>query len=250
MKLDCVLTACNLNPLYSEFIPIFVKMWKKLIPDINVKIILVSDTIPPEYLDYSENIILFKPIENISTSFISQYIRLLYPAVLHDINGGILITDMDMLPMNKKYYTKPIENISDDKFLYYRKDEKLKNEYAMCYNIALSKTWSNIFGIQNLDDINQRLLTVYNTRPHKEGHGNIGWNIDQLDLYTSINNWNRYNSHFIQLTDKETKYKRLCRSRFNNHLLRCISKGIFTDYHALRPYSKYKKINDRIYELL
>ena len=41
-----------------------------------------------------------KPIENISTSFISQYIRILYPAILN-YKSGILITDIDMLPMNR-----------------------------------------------------------------------------------------------------------------------------------------------------
>ena len=39
MKLDCILTAVNENPLYIEFIPIFVKTWNKLYPDIDVKII-------------------------------------------------------------------------------------------------------------------------------------------------------------------------------------------------------------------
>lgn len=250
MKLGCVLTACNLNPLYSEFIPIFVRTWKKLIPDINVKIILISDSIPPEYLDYSKNIILFKPIDNISTSFTSQYIRLLYPAVLHDIDGGILITDMDMLPMNKEYYTTPIENISDDKFIHYFNSQVGYQEYAMCYNFGLSKTWSDIFEINSVEDIKERLRSVFNTRPHKDGHGNIGWNIDQLDLYKFINKWDKKNTRFIQLNVNDLNFKRLCRSQFSKGLLKHISEGAFSDYHALRPYSKYKEMNDKIYELL
>jgi len=40
MKLDCVLTAVNENPLYLEFIPIFIKTWNKLYPGIDVKILL------------------------------------------------------------------------------------------------------------------------------------------------------------------------------------------------------------------
>ena len=51
-----------------------------------------------------------------STSFISQYIRLLYPAILNS-EGGVLITDMDMLPMNSDYYIKSIEDINNDKFI-------------------------------------------------------------------------------------------------------------------------------------
>ena len=42
MKLDCVLTAVNENPLYLELVPIFIKSWNKLYPDVDVKIILIA----------------------------------------------------------------------------------------------------------------------------------------------------------------------------------------------------------------
>ena len=54
MKLEYVITSCNLNKLYCDFIPIFVKAWKKLIPDIKVKIILIAEKIPEEYQSYDE----------------------------------------------------------------------------------------------------------------------------------------------------------------------------------------------------
>jgi hypothetical protein len=94
MILDCVITAVNENELYLEFIPIFIKTWNKLYPKIDVKIILIAKKIPIEYSDYINNIILFEPIGNVLTSFISQYIRLLYPCILNYKNG-VLITDME-----------------------------------------------------------------------------------------------------------------------------------------------------------
>ena len=72
LKLDCVLTAVNENRLYLDFIPIFIKTWNKLYPKTDVKIILIMNEIPSDLKEYSKNIIIFKPIENISTSFISQ----------------------------------------------------------------------------------------------------------------------------------------------------------------------------------
>ena len=107
MKLDCVLTAVNDNNMYLDFVPIFIKTWNKLYPLVDVKIILISKEIPEHLKEYQDNIILFEPLSNISTAFISQYIRLLYPAILNYQNG-ILITDIDMLPMNKTYYIKNI----------------------------------------------------------------------------------------------------------------------------------------------
>ena len=46
MKLDCVITSVNNNNLYIDFIPIFIKTWKKLYPTIDVKIILINEEIP------------------------------------------------------------------------------------------------------------------------------------------------------------------------------------------------------------
>ena len=116
MKLDCVITSVNENPLYLEFIPIFIKTWNKLYPNVDVKIILIAKQIPDQYVEYKGNIILFEPIEGILTSFISQFIRLLYPCILH-YQHGVMITDMDMLPMSKTYYTEHIRSFDNSKFI-------------------------------------------------------------------------------------------------------------------------------------
>ena len=119
MKLDCVLTAVNENKLYIQFVPYFIKVWNKIYPDIDIKVILIANSIPEILNEYINNIILFEPIENVSTSFISQYIRLLYPAILNYKNG-IMITDIDIVPMNNIYYTENISNYDNNKFIYLR----------------------------------------------------------------------------------------------------------------------------------
>ena len=89
MKLEYILTSCNLNPLYCDFIPIFIRAWKKLIPEIKIVIVLIAENIPEKFIEYSQYIRLFKPIENVSDAFISQYVRMLYPSILNS-NGGVL----------------------------------------------------------------------------------------------------------------------------------------------------------------
>lgn len=253
MKLDCVLTAVNENPLYLDFVPIFIKTWKKLYPFIDIKIVLISNKIPDNIKIYSKNIILFKPIENISTAFISQYIRLLYPCLLNYKNG-IMITDIDMLPMNEKYYVKNIEIFDNEKFIYLRNvcidDWK---QIAMCYNVALNKTWDDIFKISNVNDIKKRLLDVYKNINYIDGHGKSGWCSDQIDLYKFVFEWNKKTKNFIILDDKKTGFLRLNRTKFNpkNPIIKKnISKGLYSDYHCYRPMSKYGKINYEIYNLL
>ena len=91
MKISTVLTSCNLVSLYCDFIPYFISSWKKLYPTVNIIIVLICDEIPDKFKIYSKYICAFKPIKGISTAFTSQYIRLLYPAIL-DYKGGILIS--------------------------------------------------------------------------------------------------------------------------------------------------------------
>jgi len=253
MKLDCVLTACNNNPLYCNFIPIFIRAWNKLYPAVDVKIIYISNELPEFLEHYKENIILFKPIENVSDSFISQYIRSLYPAILN-YDNGILITDMDMLPMNRTYYTKNIESFPNNKFIYLRDVLLDCNQIAMCYNVATNKTWGEIFDIHSIEDINDRLIKVYSACNYQNGSGNVGWFTDQIDLYNYVMNWNKKTNNFVSLQDKLTGFNRLDRIFHINlddiNTKTAISDGKFTDYHCLRPYGQYKLINDFIVFLL
>ncbi len=254
MIIDCVLTACNLNPMYTGFIPLFIKAWTKLCPSIDIKIILIHNKIPHFLQKYKQHIICFPPINGISTKFISQYIRLLYPAIL-DYSNGILITDMDCLPMNSKYYVVNIKNINNDKFVCYRRSSRTgKNQLPIVHNIAIPLVWKEIFNINSREDIITRLKEVYSKINYNYEHGKKGWSTDQLDLYKYVIRWNKNTKRFVCLgNNKPICFRRLCRShkfRLNPNIKNKIKNGYYCDYHAYRPYAKYKKINDRIVQLL
>ena len=257
MKLDCVLTAVNENQLYLDFVPIFIKTWNKLYPDVDVKIILIAKNIPEELLLYKNNIILFEPIENISTSFTSQFIRNLYPCILNYKNG-VMITDMDNLPMNRTYFTKNIENISDNKWINLR-DWRTKDQISMCWQVAKAETWKQVFHINNLHDIKDTLVSVNSTIKYVDGITNSGWFTDQLFLYKKVMEWNKKTKNYIFLNDKDTGFKRLGRNQTtlsnpienikDNILINNIKNGVYSDYHALRPMSEHYEVNWKIYDL-
>ena len=254
MKLDCVMTAVNENPLYLDFVPIFIKTWNKLYPDVDVKIVLIAKKIPDNLLLYKNNIIVFKPIENVLTSFTSQLIRLLYPCILNYKNG-VLITDMDILPMNKNYYTKNIIELDDDKFIYYSNVGSPDKQINMCYNVATPAIWKDIFKINSLDDIVNYIKNVSDKNIIKEGHGNVGWFTDQITLYNNVMEWHNKTNNFIRLNEdnSHTKFHRLDRNCFDisdDDIRKKIITGYFTDYHCYRPMSKYSDINWEIYNLL
>lgn len=253
MKLTDVLTATDTNPLYYKFVPIFIRAWKKLFPTLNIHIILISDKMIPELEPYSEFIKLFPPLEDVKTSFIAQNIRLLYPSLIKS-DGGVLITDMDIIPMNRKYYSDSIESIDSDKFICYRQLECVgKNEMVICYNVAHPEVWREIFSIKTIDDIKYVLKQLLNNNIKYVGHNNMPfWITDQLYLYEMTQNWNNYGGRLVILNDVVTGYRRLDRGRFpdNNILINAIQQGMYSDYHMYRPYDEYKDINDKIVELL
>lgn len=253
MKLDCVVSAVNENLLYLDFVPIFIKTWNKLYPDIDVKIILITKTIPENLLLYKNNIILFEPIENVLTSFTSQIIRLLYPCILNYKNG-VLITDIDMLPMNNRYYTENIKEFDNEKFIYYRENVCLSSrQIAMCYNAATPQIWKDIFKVNSVEDIVSFIKNISDNNIIKEGHGNKGWCIDQYTLYNKVMKWNKDTNNFIKLNETQTQFNRLDRGRFSLYDVnkrQNIIAGKYTDYHCYRPMSTYSDLNWEIYNLL
>tara|TARA_X000000368_G_scaffold401143_1_gene373724 strand:- start:2903 stop:3670 length:768 start_codon:yes stop_codon:yes gene_type:complete len=254
MKFTDVLTATDTNPLYYKFVPIFIKAWKKLFPDVNIHIILISHKMIPELEPYSEYIKLFHPIKNVSTAFIAQNIRLLYPCLL-ETQGGVLITDMDIIPMNKNYYIEPIKKLDDDKFICYRQLECVgKNEMVICYNIAYPQTWRDIFSIKTIQDIIFTIEEILYKNSEYVGHKHMPyWITDQLYLYNCTLRWSKNHlGRLIILNDKLTNFKRLDRGRFpdNSTLINLIKVGYYSDYHMYRPYDQYKEVNDQIVDLL
>lgn len=243
MILEYVLTATNDNPLYIDFIPIFIKTWNKLYPNVKVIIILIANEIPEKYLKYEDNIILFEPIDKIKTCFTSQIIRLFYPCIL-DSNDGILITDIDILPMNRTYFTQHIQDYDNDKFIYYRENVCFnEKQIALCYNVATSKIWKDVFNINNKEDVINKIKEIYLE--------NNTWFVDQIILFKHIQNWKSNKISFICLNEKTTKFKRLNRNKFHiKDIETIISNNTFTDYHCLRPMSQYAEINNKIIDML
>ena len=157
--------------------------------------------------------------------------------------------------MNRTYYTKNIEAFNDDTFVYLRNVCLEGREIAMCYNVATNKTWREIFNIHSLDDISLRLKTVYtNLNGGYACHGQ-GWGTDQIHLYKAVMEWHDKTNNFICLSDYNTGFSRLDRCdsfsvNISDHLQRLIQAGAYSDYHCLRPYSKYSISNENIYNIL
>jgi hypothetical protein len=205
MKIDLILTACNEKEKYLTLVPYYFQFWEKLgIPSI---LILISDHIPEFLIKYKAQIILFS-VPEIDSAYVSQVVRILYPALFNDKN--ILITDVDIFPISKKYFTSSIEEYEQDSFVTFTdRYVKSANEFAICYNIANSNIWSEIFSVKTIKDVKKKLIEWYN--PEYNGIKNCqGWNIDQKKLYQYVSKWGETpKNSLIVLRDKDLGFNRL-----------------------------------------
>lgn len=257
MKFSYVLTAVNMEPLYIDFIPMFIKHWKHLFPEVCIAIILVANEIPEKFKIYEEHIKLFQPITGIPTSFQAMCIRNLYPAII-DTKDAVIITDMDMMPMNRSYYIEPIKDITKDKFVTYRDVLINIQEYPMCYNVATPDIWKKVFHVNCLEDVINGLRLWYNHSNYAKTNPSLKGicNFDQKILYKKLQDFHRTTNNLVVLNDSICKYNRYDRIHklFNKdgsliHHNEVINLK-YHDYHCLRPYVKYKQYNDAITKVL
>jgi hypothetical protein len=185
MKLTTVVGAANLNPEYYMFVPKQILFWGHF----NIKFIaiIVGEKIPDELKDYSDNIILWNKNLNLNGAFVAQNIRIYIPALLNlPEDEMVMITDMDMLPMNDRYYKDGLELYKKEDFIYYRYIDS--DQIFMCYNAAHPSVWSSVFSISNEEDIKNRLNQTYNSA-YSGVPGNIGWFTDQQIMYEKLINY-------------------------------------------------------------
>jgi hypothetical protein len=246
MKVSTVVTATDLNPLYCEFIPYFINAWTSLFPAISICVLLIAHEIPASLEAYSDCIHLIEPVAGVHTALQAQCIRLLYPSTV-DTKDAVLITDMDMIPLNRKFYTS-IANVADDTFVSYRPHPPgYPNEIYMCYCAATPSVWKAVIAPYTKGTL-QETLEEWNAKVRYNGkHGGSGWNTDQLILCKA---YKQYSGPKAMLRDGDTGYNRLCRdnSRTINDkdMHTKIQAGVYSDYHCRRPYSKHKEFNDSI----
>jgi hypothetical protein len=185
MKLTTVIGSVNLNPQYYMFIPKQILFWKHF--NINFIAVIVGENIPDELKEYSNNIILWNKNLHLNTAFVAQNLRMYYSALINlPDDEMVMMTDMDMLPMSKGYYTDGLEHFTKNDFIYYRHIDG--NQIYMCYNSAHPHTWGKVFGITSQDDIERKINDTYNNG-YSGVPGHTGWFIDQEIMYKNLINY-------------------------------------------------------------
>jgi hypothetical protein len=237
IKITRAIISWDNHPDFAHFWPIVSKAWKELI-GVKPTLIFIGPKTVHLNTQYGE-IVYFEPIKNLPTSFQAMAIRPLAAALFP--NDVCIISDLDMIPINKEYFQKTVEKYSDDNFIVFYPNfyKSEPDRYMMCYNVAKGSTFAEVFKIKNETDI-RRILNMW----YKIFFPIYNYKTDEKMLHRYLYNWKPKEKNLRLLN---LKFKRLNREKWE-YIPEKISK--YADAHILRPYEKYKKELDELVSLL
>ena len=242
MKLDCALVACNENTHYLDFWPIVKNAWWEIV-GIPCILVYVGETLP-DHLKEDPAVRLFKPIEGWPTATQAQVIRLLYPALLQ-CEGAVVLSDMDIVPLQKDWFIDGFAKASTNQFVSLRGIDEGNKQVYMCYVGATPRIWADVFSLTNEQSVRDMLSMMAKIYPADGNHGGKGWCTDQLVLYEAIKYWDHQYSEKVFLLPWTAEIPRLDRSRPEewlvwNHVTEAKLQGnYYIDFH-MPPYNRFQ----------
>ena len=235
MKIDYVLMGSNSNPLYLDFWPIVSKVWREVF-NITPVLGLITEDEFDLYDDGNGLIIKLKTIEGYDDGLLSQLVRLYLPKFL---KGNCLISDIDMIPLSKKYFINNIKEFNDDELLIMSSHHEQTvniNQYPMCYVIGNNEVFSEIFNL-NLD-----WESFIKQIP------NNGWFTDQIFLYEQIkkSNYNKCKFPYREFLGDSKRIDRINWVYDENK----VKEDYYIDSHLLRPFNDNENEINKLINLL
>lgn len=230
MKIDRVILATNEQELYVRFWTPVARAWRKL-TNYTPTLIQVGTGHVDETLGA---IIKLEPIKGIPTFFSAQVARLFIPALFPEQVS--LISDIDMLPLNGRYYQAQAEPVAEDSVLIYGADAHGGLRYPMCYLAAKGAVFGEIVGlpaVPTLQDIQLKIQEWY-------GQG-LGWHTDEVLFTRALHAWGGYPQKVVLRARggwNPSADHQIDRANWNIDPQR-LAEGYYIDAHLPRPYVLY-----------
>lgn len=254
LELTHVVVASDLNERYLASWPLARRAWPA-VASLQPVLVLVAhaDEVPAE-LRGDPSIHRFEPLEGVHTALQAQSIRLLYPALLPE-DAGVLTADVDMLPLDARYFHANVAHVDQDHFVAYRDVLLREHQIPICFNAARPRTWSELFEVESIDDVRAQLARWTSGLDYDGVRGGAGWDTDQRILYRRLLDWGRATRRAWILSDFDTRHARLDRGVLEKpraltreQEARIRAHG-YSDFHCLLPQSEFRELNERVLEL-
>jgi hypothetical protein len=238
MKIDYVIVSTDNNPTYYEFWDVTKKLWYNLV---GIKPILANITDNNNIIDNGDHIIHnIKSVDGVDSGFQSQVARMYITKYYQDY--VCLTSDIDMLPLSKKYFTENIQNYNDDSLVIFSSDAYTNvNRYPICYNAAKGRLFDEILQLdESFEEYTKKLLSY-----------GWGWDTDELFFGMKVNSF-KDQDKIIKLNrgwGNGIALNRIDRSNWSYSTDQLIDQN-YIDSHSLRPYSKHKTEIDKLINII
>lgn len=227
MKIDYAVVSSDDNPMYLEFWESVKNLWFNLI---GIKPILIKISNHDAVYEHNDCIIHnIKKVEGINTGFQAQiarmYITKFYP------DKVCITSDIDMLPLSKKYFVDDIQNLNSDKLVIFSSDAYPGiDRYPICYNAGTGTIFNNVMQFEDT-------FSEYCKKLHSF---NLGWDTDELYFGKKVNDFKNQDC-IVKLNRNWTHG--IAKNRIDRvhwfYNTESLKNQEYIDSHSLRPYSKY-----------
>lgn len=230
MKLNRAILGSDSNKLYCQFWPLAASAWSQF------GILPTLGFVGNVDLDRSLGCIIHLEKQNdIPSSFSAQVSRCFIPALFPE--EASIISDIDMLPLNKDYFVGNALNVPDDHLIIYSADTlpEIKT-FPMCYIAAKGYVFQEILNLKadaSIDDIQQKIREWYSD--------DTGWFTDEIRLTQAILDWKGYPDKCVLLSRggwNPYAYRRIDRAQWEINR-QDLLQNMYIDAHLLRPLTKY-----------
>jgi len=254
MRLSHVVLACDLNPDYLEYWPSARRAWLEIVGIEPVLVLIADEDRVPADLRRDPHVVSFAPIPNVHTALQAQCIRLLYPAVV-ETEQAVLIADVDIYPLRRSYFVDTIGKLDARFFVSYRDDRMEAGQVVIPYNAAAPSTWSEIFGVTDLDGVRSQLAAWTSNLEYDGRRAWPGWYTDQQLLHRTLTHWPEAPRRWWVMDDAYTRHRQLDRLELEKeHGLsperrEDIRRLKYSDYICLFPCHEHRDTNDLVLRL-
>lgn len=253
LRLTHALVSSDLNQRYLDVWPLANRAWREVAGLEPVLVLVADEANVPSELRRDPSVRVFPPVEGVHTAFQAQCIRLLYPALL-DGAGGVVVADIDMVPLNKGYFHRPAGRVAEGDFVAYRDLMLSDREVPICYNAAVPRTWLDVFGIATPGDAAAKLAAWAENLAYDGVPGGPGWATDQRTLYEALIDFGTRSRRVWILDDRYAGFNRLDPRSLAAGLVtaaeeRAIARGTYSDFHCALPHAEFREVNERVVDL-